>query len=95
MAGTVATIHLAGDLDSNVIGTLDDLLDAAVAAGADRLVLDLRYVTYFQSAALRSIVQVRHRLHPSRGAPVTLVNSPYMVRRIVETCGLTELLVDP
>lgn len=95
MRGSTATLRLSGSLDSRTVGALDDLVDAAIGAGADHLVLDLGEISYLQSAAIRSMLQARHRLRATDSEPVTISHASPIIRRIVDTCGLADLLLEP
>jgi anti-sigma B factor antagonist len=83
------TIRLIGELD---IATADGFLaksDELLAEGYERLVLDLRELTFMDSTGLRAIVTL-HRTAAS--AVLRIVDGPDHVQRLFTITGLRRLL---
>lgn len=83
----VAVVALAGELDASDTGWANEL-DAAVDAGARKLVVDMLNVTFVDSSVIQALILARRRV----GGPgwVRLVYTHHLIGRVVEICGLTE-----
>jgi stage II sporulation protein AA (anti-sigma F factor antagonist) len=83
-------VTVSGEVD---MATAESMLQAALEGDPDRLTLDLRAVTFFDSAAIHAVVQLAERF------PGTLVVVPSrQVRRVLEISGLADqgwLRADP
>jgi anti-anti-sigma factor len=89
--GTTITIRLSGELDiANV-----DALRASTGrlVDADRLIVDLRAVTFLDSTVLGALVRL-HRGAEARGATMQVIASAdSMPRHLLEVTGLDELFL--
>ena len=76
-------VRLAGELDlveaPAVATTITELLDV----GFQRIIVDLRSVSFIDSAGLRTLLASRGRCH-EQGAVLALVRGPRQVERIFE-----------
>ncbi|MFF5171153.1 STAS domain-containing protein [Micromonospora sp. NPDC000089] len=75
-------VVVTGEVD---MATADTMLRTALREPAERVVLDLRGVTFFDSAAIHAVVQLAQRL--PRG--LTVLPSR-QVTRVLEISGLAE-----
>jgi stage II sporulation protein AA (anti-sigma F factor antagonist) len=74
------TVVVSGEVD---MATADAMYQAATRATADRLTIDLRDVTFFDSAAIHALVKITHRY----SSGLSVVPSA-QVRRVLEISGL-------
>jgi anti-sigma B factor antagonist len=86
-AGVVLTA--SGELDIATAPELRARLSAAVDAGASRLVVDLRPVTFLDSVALAALLHARRRL-PDDGRMAVVVDPDSYVRLIFEVAGMPQ-----
>lgn len=87
--GSLAVIEVRGELDS---GGCEELLQAvqdAVAEGGRELILDLRPMTFIDSAGTRSLIMIE-RLTADRGVALTVMAPPDHVTELLRTAGLAE-----
>jgi anti-sigma B factor antagonist len=84
-------VSVFGELDLHTVGQLDSELDAAVAHGAERLVVDLAGVTFMDSTALGALVAAHRRLRIASGDLILVSDDPRVVR-IFEITGLDRTL---
>ncbi|MFC7550196.1 STAS domain-containing protein [Plantactinospora sp. GCM10030261] len=75
-------VVVSGEVD---LSTADSMVRAATLDGARRLTLDLRTVTFFDSAAVQAVVRLAERF-PSR----LDVLPSRQVRRVLDISGLGE-----
>ncbi|MFB6394270.1 STAS domain-containing protein [Polymorphospora lycopeni] len=78
--GDHVTVNVTGEVD---MATADTMYAAATPSGAARLTLDLRAVTFFDSAAIHALV----RLGALYADALTVLPSP-QVRRVLDISGL-------
>ncbi len=83
----VALVRAVGDVDLDNAGRLHEALVAALETGTERLVVDLRGVTHFDSSALGVVVLLMKRLR-GNGGELALVCDGAEVRRPFEVTGL-------
>jgi anti-sigma B factor antagonist len=77
-----------GEIDIATIGRLRESLDEAVAAGADRLVLDLRGTTFLDSTGLHFAVGAQ-AWALQNGAEFSIIPGPPAVQRTFDLARLT------
>jgi anti-anti-sigma factor len=82
VAGDRATVVVRGEVD---MSTADAMYRAATVDGARSATLDLRGVTFFDSAAIHALVRLADRY---RGG-LDVIPSP-QVRRVLDISGLSE-----
>lgn len=75
------TVVVSGEVD---MSTADVMYQAAARAGAGRATLDLRAVTFFDSAAIHALIRLTERFPDA----LTVVPSP-QVHRVLDISGLS------
>lgn len=83
-------VAMAGEWDAADEELATTLL-SELAAGEGRLVLDMLNVSFIDSSVVRALVVV-HREAMERDGWVRLVYTHHVIRRVIEICGLTDLL---
>ena len=86
-----AILTAGGELDIATAPELRGQLDAAIDAGARRLVLDLTDVTFMDSVAIAAILHARRRLGDDGRLAVTIPTGSYP-RLVFEIAGLPRCL---
>ena len=81
----------SGELDIATVATLREPLDAAIDAGARRLVIDLSDVRFLDSVALAVIVNAKRRL-AGEGKLVVVVDRSSYVMLVFECSGLPGII---
>src|SRR5688572_373686 len=79
--GATAVVIPEGELDLAGVGRFEDAVDSAVTDGADRVVIDLRNLTFMDSSGLRSMVMIDARAE-SDGFAFALIAGPEAVHRV-------------
>jgi stage II sporulation protein AA (anti-sigma F factor antagonist) len=82
-------VTLAGELDA-AEPDWDSDLQAALAAGQQRIILDLRNVTFIDSSVIRTLVLTLKQL--PAGGWLRLVYTHHLIRRVIDICGLADNL---
>lgn len=88
-AGTGAVIEVRGELDS---GTCEELLSLAadtIRSRPSELTLDLRRMTFVDSAGTRALIMVE-RLAAEGGVPLVMTPAPEHVTELLRIAGLTD-----
>ena len=85
-AGDAIVIAPAGEIDLATVGVLETEIQAAVTA-TDTLVLDLRDVTFIDSAGLRLVLQTSRAFQR-----FSVVRGPREVQRVFDLVGLDDRL---
>ena len=80
------TVRLEGEIDMHSIPRLEAAFAGVVAAGGP-ISVDMANVTFIDSAGLHFLA----RLAKNGAAPLTLLNVPPRVVRVMEIVGMTEL----
>ncbi|GAA2622771.1 STAS domain-containing protein [Paractinoplanes durhamensis] len=80
VADGIATVTVTGEVD---MSTADAMVRAATKDAAPAATLDLRQVTFFDSAAIHAVLQLAEQL----GSGLTVLPST-QVRRVLEISGL-------
>ena len=83
-------VTLAGRLDMNSAGPLEQQLEGRVAAGDRRLAIDMSRLDYLSSAGLRALLVAAQRLREVQGQ-LALVGLRGTVREVLEIAGLTNV----
>lgn len=87
MAPGVMRVELAGELDLNKAYTFDEELRVLESVGAQTIVLDMRAVTFVDSAGLARIVAARRRAARD-GRRFVMVRSCRAVQRLFALTAL-------
>ena len=88
-----AVVQVAGELDALTAPRLHDELVALADSGVDRVVLDLRRLTFVDSFGLGVIVSARRRLNPNGNALCVVADDDqHTLRRVLEITGLDRVL---
>lgn len=87
----ITMVDMTGRLDSSVSGQVMDRLNEIVNAGATRLIVNLKQVTYISSAGLRGIL-VAAKLIKSSNGEMRLCQPNDLVRKILEESGFANLV---
>ncbi|MDX5458071.1 MULTISPECIES: STAS domain-containing protein [Micromonospora] len=80
--GDQLRVQVTGEVD---MATADTMFQTALREPAKRLTLDLRAVTFFDSAAIHAVVRLAQRFPDA----LTVLPSP-QVRRVLDISGLGE-----
>ncbi|HEX2464996.1 MAG TPA: STAS domain-containing protein [Thermoanaerobaculia bacterium] len=83
-------VAVAGRLDMNSAGPLEQELEGLIGAGATRLAIDMGGLDYLSSAGLRALLVAARRLHEKQGTLV-LMGLRGMVKEVLEIAGLTNV----
>ncbi len=75
------TVRVSGEVD---MSTADTMFNAATPEGVKAATLDLRAVTFFDSAAIHALI----RLHDRYPGSLEVIASP-QVRRVLDISGLS------
>jgi anti-anti-sigma factor len=86
-----AVLHLRGEFDTYYVRTLQEEVDALVAAGTTNLILNLRLVKFIHSTALGAIIKAS-RLCQSKGGRLALSRPSPFCRGIIEKVGLDRVV---
>jgi anti-anti-sigma factor len=88
--GDPAVVHASGELDladDSLARTLLELIDG----GRHRVVVDLLEVTFIDSSVVQALV-VGYREASKHGGWLRVVYTRHLIGRVLEICGLAELL---
>jgi len=83
-------IAVSGELDMTGVGDLRRHVDAALAEGRARLVVDLSSATHLDSSALAELLSAHQRALGLRGGLALVVTSP-AISRVLEIRGVDGL----
>ena len=83
-------IAVTGELDLTSVGDLRRRVDAALANGRPRVVVDLSGATHLDSSALAELLSAHQRALGLRGGLALVVTTP-AIRRILEIRGVDGL----
>jgi anti-sigma B factor antagonist len=85
-------ITLEGRYDSQTAPELERELRAAMDAGVYHIVLDVAQVTYFGSAAIRSLIMAYKECRRFNRGDVRLANMNERVSQVLEIAGILPLV---
>jgi anti-sigma B factor antagonist len=86
-----ALLTVAGELDIATVPVVRERLTAITAAGARRLVVDLRAVSFMDSTALAAFIHAKMRLGDEGTMTLVLARDSY-ARLIFEVAGIDGVL---
>jgi anti-sigma B factor antagonist len=84
-------VCLGGELDVGAAPQLTAVLDDLLEVGCGRIVVDLRNVTFLDSAGVHALVS-GHRSAERRGGALSLVRGPHHVQRVFELTACNSVL---
>ncbi|CAN5530175.1 hypothetical protein BH10ACT1_BH10ACT1_33400 [soil metagenome] len=84
-------VTAAGEVDGATAPRLTLALDGAIAAGVEKIIVDVDAVTFFGCDAIRALIVARNRLGPGPGR-VVLANPSRLILRMLEVLELTDLV---
>jgi anti-sigma B factor antagonist len=91
-SGPHAVVVIRGEIDAHTAPQLKDRLLGLVNDGIDRLVVDLRGVTFIESIGLGTLVAARKRLRPfDKSLCLVLDPDQTVLRRTFEITGLDKV----
>ena len=86
----IIAVAPAGRIDTTTAPTLEGHLDALLAGGARRVIVDFSRVDYISSAGLRVMLIVARRMKESNGR-LALCAFPEAVRQVFQLAGFLPL----
>jgi stage II sporulation protein AA (anti-sigma F factor antagonist) len=86
-ADGTARIELLGEVDHSVVDQLDEAMRAALDSGAERIVVDFRRLSFFDSACISALVRARAQAEEN-GRALALAHVDQYARRILDLTGL-------
>ena len=81
-----------GRFDSSTAPDLEQALRQAMDAGVFRIVVDMRDVTYFGSAAIRVLVMTYKECRRWNRGDIRLTQVPERVRHVLDLAGILPLI---
>ena len=87
----VTFVNLDGEIKSTTSGEVMDALVGLVQGGANKLLLNIKDVSFISSAGLRSILVAAKLLKNSNGQ-LNICNANESVKKVLETSGFTTLV---
>ncbi len=87
--GQTCVLTLTGELDLASAEALEEELERAAAAGAERVILDLRELEFMDSTGLSVVVKAHQRAEKS-GTTFALVKGPPQVQRLLSLTGVAD-----
>ncbi len=88
--GGAVVVAASGEVDLATAPELRDRLDAAIGHGNDRVVVDLRDVTFIDSTGLGMLIRAFNQCK-ERGVRFSLVIAEARILKVFEITGLTDL----
>lgn len=89
--GQMLIIRAGGDINKLTADELHDLLDSAIAEGANRLIFDFSALSHISSDGLRVILKAIEKVQ-SRKGQVVLAEMGEQVRGVFEASGFLGLI---
>lgn len=87
----VTFVHIRGEIMSTTSGEVMDTLVGLVQGGANKLLLNVKGVSFISSAGLRSILVAAKLLQNSDGQ-MRICSANESVKKVLETSGFTSLV---
>jgi len=88
---TVVRVAPAGELDLATASALELQLLELRESGFDRIVLDLRRLTFMDSTGI-ALLLTEDRRARDNGHDFTLIRGSHAIQRVLEVCGVSGLL---
>jgi len=93
-SGSTETLVLTGELDLATAPQLAAAVDAAIAEGVGKIVIDAAALSFIDSAGVNVLVHAWHDLKGRATMPVVITDLQPMVRRVLDVCGITGLVTE-
>ncbi|HEY2536357.1 MAG TPA: STAS domain-containing protein [Solirubrobacteraceae bacterium] len=90
-ASEVCTIALAGEADLSEAPNIEAALADACAGEQERIVVDLRNLTFIDSSGLRALMG-GHEQCVSLGHELRIIRGPANIQRVFELSGMDDVL---
>jgi anti-anti-sigma factor len=91
-AGADERVHLFGEMDLSVIGSVDREVQRAEAGDAERIVLDLEELEFLDASGIRLLLHLNARSQRNGGRlRITRARVP-QVQRVIELTGASDVL---
>ena len=90
--GDATWVRPLGELDLDSAPQLDDELAAVRSAGAPRIVLDLRGLTFMDSTGLRLVIRWDNHANDGGGFEFAIVPGPEVVQRVFRLTGMADVI---
>jgi len=85
--GTTAEIEICGELDLTCVPDLERAVDRALRAAPERVVVDLRGLTFIDSSGIAALLRLRTRAI-ARHTDLIVMRPTGDADRIFEICGI-------
>lgn len=92
--GASSVIAVSGELDVLTAPKLAKAVNGAIDALATKIVLDCADLTYIDSSGIGVLIVAWEQLRDRATMPVVVTNLQPQVRRILDACGITSLVVE-
>lgn len=86
-----AVLHLRGEFDTYYVRSLQEEVDALLASGTSKLILNLRLVKFINSTALGAIIKASRQCQ-AKGGKLCLSRPSPFCRGIIEKVGLDRVV---
>ena len=87
-------IHLDGELDTASRDDIADVLDAAMAAGAGRIVIDFAALTFIDTGGMGGILRAATRAE-QLGVDVVVANPSVLAGHVLAVSGFRDVINAP
>ncbi|QXC62204.1 STAS domain-containing protein [Aquihabitans sp. G128] len=92
--GFTETVTVTGELDLATAPALAAAVSEAIAAGVGKIVLDASGLTYIDSIGISLLVRAWNEMKGRATMPVVVTNLQPNVRRVLEVCGIVNLVTE-
>jgi anti-sigma B factor antagonist len=89
--GTTRVVTVAGEMDLSTVVQVGNLIDRAMAARPEILVLDLSEIEFCDSSGIHLVVKAHHRAAAAR-IHFRVIPPTGPARRVFEICAIDELV---
>jgi anti-sigma B factor antagonist len=89
--GTTQTVDVSGEMDISTVPQVATLIDRALAARPETLVLDLSDVDFCDSSGIHLVVKAHHRATAAR-IRFHVISPRGAARRVFEICSVDRLV---
>jgi len=93
-SGDTAVLRVAGEFDTNAAADFQREIDRVIAAGPQKILIDLRGLTFMDSTGIRMILSAQSSFADasSNGHFFGIVPGPGSVSRVLEVAGVYNLI---